>query len=102
MGDWDAHDVADFTDQVRWCFDCHDQFVWAAGEQRFYADREFTAAVRGVSPRTRVGMVRAGGQCNRAACGPRAVLIFQITNSPMTRAIKSRANATSSASLVRI
>lgn len=35
-----------YEDKEIFCFDCKDDFTWSGGEQRFYAEREFTPPKR--------------------------------------------------------
>ncbi len=38
--------MADFEDKNLSCKDCTAPFVWTAGEQQFYAERQFTPPAR--------------------------------------------------------
>jgi CxxC-x17-CxxC domain-containing protein len=66
----------DFQDRTLRCGDCGDDFVWTAGEQAFYAEKQFTnepkrcracKAKRG--PRTKRGSPPESGRSEtRATC----------------------------------
>jgi hypothetical protein len=38
--------TGEFTDQTLTCIDCRAKFVWASGEQSFFADKGFTEPKR--------------------------------------------------------
>jgi len=33
---------AEYRDQTRVCVDCHNEFLWSAGEQEYFHERGFT------------------------------------------------------------
>jgi CxxC-x17-CxxC domain-containing protein len=73
----------EYRDKSLVCIECHQQFVWTAGEQLFYADKNFKNEPKrckscktkrnsraGSAPRERVETVATCSQCGKETTVP--------------------------------
>jgi CxxC-x17-CxxC domain-containing protein len=63
----------EYRDKNLVCVECHQQFVWTAGEQLFYADKNFKTkrnSRAGGAPRERVETVATCSKCGKETTVP--------------------------------
>ena len=78
----------EFQDRILTCVDCGTEFIWTAGEQQFFADKNFknepkrckACKAKRASRRPAAGCPRAGGNVNQcSACGKETTVPFKPT-----------------------